>query len=119
MRPTAAAADGGATVDPLVEVLAYLITAARTQLDEAAEYAPMRLLTAAQRLGDALRPEAPDALRRLISAVDAVPPTATPRHDRAGYTSMVDGLCAELADCLIALASADPGSHPAGRGDRA
>ena len=30
-----------------VELLAYLVTAARTQLDEAAEYAPMRLLTAA------------------------------------------------------------------------
>ena len=33
-----------------VELLAYLVTAARTQLDEAAEYAPMRLLTAAARL---------------------------------------------------------------------
>jgi Family of unknown function (DUF6092) len=30
-----------------VELLVYLVTAARTQVDEAAEYAPMRLLTAA------------------------------------------------------------------------
>ena len=30
-----------------VELLIYLVTAARTQVDEAAEYAPMRLLTAA------------------------------------------------------------------------
>ena len=31
-----------------VELLIYLVTAARTQVDEAAEYAPMRLLTAAR-----------------------------------------------------------------------
>ncbi len=30
-----------------VELLAYLVTTARTQVDEAAEYAPMRLLTTA------------------------------------------------------------------------
>lgn len=103
MSPVTPSADGGGATDPFVEVLAYLITSARTQLDEAAEYAPMRILTAAQRLGDALRPDAPEALRRLISALDAVPPTSTPRTDRAEYTRMVDGLCVELADCLIAM----------------
>lgn len=104
---SAASSPAGDAVDPLVDVLAYLITAARTQLDEAAEYAPMRILTAAQRLGDALRPAASEPLRRLIASLDAVPPTATPRSDREAYTSMVDGLCAELADCLLALASAE------------
>ena len=108
MTSATPAAHGTAAVDPLVEVLAYLITAARTQLDEAAEYAPLRIMTAAQRLGDAMRADAPDALGRLISALDAIPPTATPRTDREGYTSMVDGLCAELADCLIALTTAEP-----------
>ncbi len=29
-----------------LEVLAYLVTAARTQLDEAAEYGPLRMMTA-------------------------------------------------------------------------
>lgn len=56
-----------ATVDPdqherpgalspaaVLEVLAYLVTAARTQVDEAAEYGPMRLLTAAQRIAEHL-----------------------------------------------------------------
>jgi hypothetical protein len=119
VTPTPSASDGAAAVDPLVDVLAYLITAARTQLDEAAEYAPMRILTAAQRLGDALRPDAPDALRRLITALDAVPPTATPRTDRAEYTSMVDGLCAELADCLIALTATEPEAGDDGPGHQA
>ena len=36
--------------DEALELLAYLITAARTQVDEAAEYGPLRLLTAARRL---------------------------------------------------------------------
>jgi hypothetical protein len=119
VTPATPSADGARPVDPLVEVLAYLITAARTQLDEAAEYAPMRILTAAQRLGDALRPDAPDALRRLISALDAVPPTATPRTDRAAYTSMVDGLCAELADCLIALTATGSDARHEGPGQPA
>lgn len=114
MTSTTAASDDDGAVDPLVEVLAYLITAARTQLDEAAEYAPMRILTAAQRLGDAMRPDAPEALQRLISALDAVPATATPRADPAAYTSMVDELCAELADCLLALTPAQPGAGDGG-----
>ena len=101
-------------VDPLVEVLAYLITSARTQLDEAAEYAPLRILTAAQRLGDALRPQASEPLLALIDALDAVPPTATPRTDPAAYTAMVDALCVDLADCLLALTAADGADRPAG-----
>jgi hypothetical protein len=32
-----------------LELLAYLVTAARTQLDEAAEYGPFRLLTPPRR----------------------------------------------------------------------
>jgi Family of unknown function (DUF6092) len=111
-----------------VEVLAYLITAARKQLDEAAEYAPLRLLTAAQRLAGhlapkldgkvprraprrptsserALAPHASPPVRRVIAALDSMPPTATPR-DRDAYTAKVDEICVVLADCLLAL-------HPA------
>ena len=93
---------GCISTDAALEVLAYLITAARTQLDEAAEYAPMRLLTAAQRLADAMRPGAPAPVLPLITAVGALPPTATPSTDRDAYVAMVDGLCATLAECLLA-----------------
>jgi hypothetical protein len=99
---------GGVSTEAALEVLAYLITAARTQLDEAAEYAPMRLLTAAQRLADGMRPGASPPLQRLIAAVEALPPTATPSTDRAAYVALVDGLCSELADCLLAVAPAGP-----------
>jgi hypothetical protein len=102
-----------ATIGPLVEVLAYLITSARTQLDEAAEYAPMRLLTAAQKLGDALREDPREPLAELIAALDAIPPTATPRADRAAYIAMLDRLCALLADSLLALSGREGGTDPA------
>ena len=46
--------------DDALELLAYLITAARTQCDEAAEYGPMRLLTAAHRLADRIASRSSD-----------------------------------------------------------
>jgi len=97
----------GVSVDAVIEVLAYLISAARTQLDEAAEYAPMRMLTAASRLADALPDDAPRPVRELADAILGVPPTATPSTDPEAYTAMVDRLCAALTDCLLAL---DPGT---------
>ena len=93
---------GCVSEDAALEVLAYLITAARTQLDEAAEYAPMRLLTAAQRLADAMRSSASPPLQQLIAAIEALPATATPSTDREAYVAMVDKLCTTLADCLLA-----------------
>src|SRR5262249_12719415 len=50
------------TEDEALELLAFLVTAARTQLDEAAEYGPLRLLLAASRLADAIGPRvSPDS----------------------------------------------------------
>jgi hypothetical protein len=92
-----------------LEVIAYLVTATRTQLDEAAEYAPLRLMTAAQRLGAHLAPHASAPVRQLVDALAAMPPTATPR-DREAYTAKVDEICVVLADCLLAMdAMAEPG----------
>ena len=87
-----------------VELLAYLITAARTQLDEAAEYAPLRLMTAARKLADAIESRASDPVQRLIAQLDEVPLTAVPRGDREAYTERIDAMCAAVADCLLELA---------------
>ena len=95
--------DDGVSAAAALEVLAYLVSAARTQLDEAAEYAPMRLLTAAQRLAGALPHAAPEPVRNLVAALDAVPSTATPSADRDAYVAMVDELCTVLADCLVGM----------------
>ncbi|MBV9593208.1 MAG: hypothetical protein JO147_05340 [Actinobacteria bacterium] len=87
----------------LVEIVAFLVTAARTQLDEAAEYAPLRLMAGARRLTDMLAPVEPGPLGRLIEAVESLPSTAVPRGDRAGYVAAVDDACRAVADCLLAL----------------
>lgn len=104
---------GSVSVESVLEVLAYLVSATRTQLDEAAEYAPMRLLTAAQRLAAAIPEDAPPPVLELAAALRDVPPTATPTADPVAYVAMVDGLCAELADCLLAV---DPTMQGGGTG---
>ena len=89
-----------------VEVLAYLVSAARTQVDEAAEYGPLRLLTAAQRLGEHLAPGASAPVRRLLASLDAMAPTATPTADRDAYIAALDAVCRGVADCLLELGDA-------------
>jgi hypothetical protein len=91
-----------------VEVLAYLITAARTQLDEAAEYGPMRLLTAAQRLGERMTPRASAPVQELLAFLRTLNPTATLTADRVAYTARLDALCTVLAKCLLALDGDEP-----------
>ena len=98
----------GVSTAAAVEVLAYLVSAARTQLDEAAEYAPMRLLTAAQRLADALPPGSAGPVGDLVAALESIPPTATPSADRDAYVAMVDDLCAVVADTLLELDPPSP-----------
>jgi len=94
--------------DALLEVLAYLVTAARTQLDEAAEYAPMRMLTAGQRLGEAMRPDASGPVVELLDALRSIPPTATPTSAPDRYVEMLDDLCRVLAASLQGLDGGQP-----------
>lgn len=83
--------------DDALELLAYLVTAARTQVDEAAEYGPMRLLTAAHRLAEAMGPRASaETAEALAGPLAAMPLLAVPR-DRAEYVEQLDGACASLA----------------------
>jgi hypothetical protein len=95
--------------DEALELLAYLITAARTQVDEAAEYGPLRLLTAAHRLADRIAPRSSDATAAFITGpLDQVPELAVPRADRAGYVGRLDELCRALAAHLTARWAPDP-----------
>jgi uncharacterized protein DUF6092 len=87
--------------DEAVELLAYLVTAARTQVDEAAEYGPLRLLSAARRLGSAIAPRATTATADFVSGpLAAVPELAVPRDGRAQYVAGLDELCRALAGYL-------------------
>jgi Family of unknown function (DUF6092) len=54
------------TEDEALELLAFLVAAARTQIDEPPEYARLRLLTAAQRLGDSIIERVSPGTRQLL-----------------------------------------------------
>lgn len=85
-----------------VELLAYLVTAARTQLDEAAEYAPMRLLTAAGRLAEMAEPNASATLRPLLRDIrQGCVETAVQAGDPEGYVDRLDALCRTVAEYLV------------------
>jgi hypothetical protein len=102
---TAETEDGSVRVldeDDGVELLAYLVTAARTQADEAAEYAPMRLLTAAGRLAEMIEPNASASLRPLLREVrQGCAETAVQAGDPAGYVERLDALCRTVAEYLV------------------
>lgn len=88
--------------DEALELLAYLTTAARTQVDEAAEYGPMRLLTAAHRLAEVMRSRASPATAEVLGGQLArMPLLAVPRDERGSYVEELDGVCRELGAHLI------------------
>jgi hypothetical protein len=94
--------------DDALELLAYLVTAARTQTDEAAEYGPMRLLTAARRLADMMGSRSSEETRELVDGpLQAMPLLVVPRNDqsamsRVEYVAALDSLCREVAELLTA-----------------
>jgi hypothetical protein len=88
--------------DDALELLAYLTTAARTQVDEAAEYGPMRLLTAAHRLAEVMTSRAsPETAEVLEGQLARMPLLAVPRDERSSYVEELDGVCRELAAHLV------------------
>jgi hypothetical protein len=90
------------TEDEALEILAFLITAARTQLDEAAEYGPLRLLTAAGRLADFIDPRASAGTRELLAGpLKEMPDAALRSIDPAKYAAQLDAVCRAVADHLV------------------
>jgi uncharacterized protein DUF6092 len=91
--------------DDALELLALLVTSARTQVDEAAEYGPMRLLAAAHRLGELIGARASAETASAVStALARMPPLAVPRYDGGGrddYVARLDDLCRALAAHLV------------------
>ena len=94
------------TRESALEVLAFLVTAARTQTEEAAEYGPMRLLMGARLLAQRMVDEVgdDDVLGGLVSEVAALEPVRTPTRDREAYLASLDALCERVADTLLAQA---------------
>lgn len=96
------------TEDEALELLAFLITAARTQLDEAAEYGPLRLLTAAGRLADFMVERASPATREFLAGpLKALPEAALRSVDPAKYAAELDTVCRAVGDHLVGHFGAD------------
>ncbi|WP_395725847.1 DUF6092 family protein [Nakamurella sp.] len=92
---------GVLTEDEALELLAYLVTSARTQVDEAAEYGPLRLLTAARRLGEAIAARASDPTAEFVAGpLTALPELAVPKAGREEYVARLDQVCRDLATLL-------------------
>ena len=99
--------------DEALELLAFLITAARTQVDEAEEYGPLRLLSAANRLAEQIRSRSSDQTALFVDQVlPRVPLLAVPREDRAEYVAKLDELCVAVADLLQNRFGAERGTLP-------
>jgi Family of unknown function (DUF6092) len=99
--------------DEALELLAYLVTAARTQVDEAAEYGPLRLLTAARRLGVAIAPRASATTAEFVAGPLAdVPELAVPRDRPEEYVARLDEVCRALAQHLTGHFNEQAGTAP-------
>jgi hypothetical protein len=86
-----------------IELLAFLVTAARTQVDEPHDYGPLRLLTAAERLSrhimNRVAPESQDFIKQIL---DIFPEVHNYRmSDTEKYIGGLDELCRAVAQHLI------------------
>jgi uncharacterized protein DUF6092 len=92
------------TEEEAMELLAFLIAAARIQLDEPPQYAPMRLLSAAERLSqlvlNRVSPKGHAALETIQTEISQIE-----RGRRLSENSQdlvrLDGLCRTVAQYLV------------------
>ena len=97
------------TEDEAMELLAFLVTAARTQVDEAPEYGPMRLVMAAQHFIEAIRARVSQPTREFLeTALTRLPELATPMSAPDRYIPQLDALCASLARYLATRYGVEP-----------
>jgi len=97
--------------DEALELLAFLVTAARTQLDEAPEYGPLRLLSAAGRLAGFVAERASPETRALLEGpLRQLPDAALRAVDPARYAAEFDALCRAVAQHLVSHFGLDEGA---------
>jgi hypothetical protein len=95
------AGQGVLSEDEALELFAYLVTSARTQLDEPARYASMRLLSAAEDLRDRVAGRVSPELAAVFARTEPLSSFAQEQiNDRDAYTRSVDELCRIVAATL-------------------
>jgi len=94
-----------------VELLALLITSARTQMDEPAHYGPLRLLTATERLSAMMLERSSDKSRAFLQdTINRIPAMHMAMSDVESYTASLDHLGRTVASCLLRHSQLE-GSH--------
>lgn len=88
--------------DEAVELLALLITSARIQMDEPAEYGPLRLLTATERLSGLMLERSSDKTRGFLQEnIERIPEMHMIMSDVEAYAAGLDERCRAVAACLL------------------
>jgi hypothetical protein len=88
--------------DEALELVAFLVTAARTQVDEAAEYGPLRFLTAAGRLAELIAERvSPETRAFLTGPLKQIPDLAVRTADPVGYVNALDAVCRAVGEHLV------------------
>ena len=88
--------------DEAVELLALLITSARIQMDEPAQYGPLRLLTATERLSGMMLERATEKSRGFLQEnTERIPEMHMTMSDVEAYTAALDERCRAVAACLL------------------
>jgi hypothetical protein len=90
------------TEDEAIELFAFLMTSARSQLDDPCRYASMRLLTAAEELRDRIAERVGPESRELLRSTDeGIAFAQTHTNDLEAYTTTLDELCTRTARFLV------------------
>ena len=90
------------TEDQAVELFTFLITAARTQLNDPHHYASMRLLTAAEMLRDFIAEQVSPELQTLFNeTVDKSEHAQIIMNDTDAFSDALDELCTMVAQFLV------------------
>ncbi len=85
-----------------VELFTFFITSARTQLDDPCNYAPMRLLTGAEKLRDFILAHAsPETQEMLAATIDKTEQAQIIMNDSAAFQEVLDDLCVLVAHYLV------------------
>ncbi len=88
--------------DEALGLVAFLVTAARAQVDEAAEYGSLRLLTAAGRLAEFIAERvSPETRTFLTGPLKQIPDLAVRTVDPARYVAALDGVCRAVGEHLV------------------
>ena len=88
--------------DEAVELLALLITSARIQMDEPAQYGPLRLLTATERLSGIILERSSEKSREFLREnIERIPAMHMNMSDVEAYTAGLDERCRAVAACLL------------------